>query len=60
MKIIVASITTAKSGELQQALKLAKDASTKERNLLRMQEQSGLADNHNMDITFSVSVPFSQ
>jgi hypothetical protein len=36
------------------ALDTAKEASSKERSLIRMQEQAGLSETHNLDLTFSV------
>ncbi|KAJ8868875.1 hypothetical protein PR048_030416 [Dryococelus australis] len=36
------------------ALDLAKEASAKERSLIRLQEQTGLSESHNMALTFSV------
>ena len=41
-------------GELKPALDKAKEASTKERSLIRLREQAGLSDAHNLDLTFSV------
>ncbi|XP_039276818.1 intraflagellar transport protein 88 homolog [Nilaparvata lugens] len=41
-------------GDHRSALDKAKDASSKERSLIRMQEQTGLSDSHNLDLTFSV------
>jgi hypothetical protein len=38
------------------ALEKAKDASSKEKNLIRFQEHAGLANSHNMDIAFLVRV----
>ena len=32
----------------------AKEASTKERSLIRLREQAGLSESHNLDLTFSV------
>ncbi|CAH0717255.1 unnamed protein product, partial [Brenthis ino] len=39
---------------LSQALAKAQEASTLERQLIRMQEQSNLGDSHNLDLTFAV------
>jgi intraflagellar transport protein 88 len=36
------------------ALDRAKEASSKERSLIRLREQAGLSDSHNLDLTFSV------
>jgi hypothetical protein len=36
------------------ALDTAKEASSKERSLIRMQEQAGLSETHNLDLTFAV------
>lgn len=41
--------------KLHQALAKAQEASTLERQLIRMQEQSNLGDTHNLDLTFAVS-----
>ncbi|KAL3284015.1 hypothetical protein HHI36_018185 [Cryptolaemus montrouzieri] len=41
-------------GDFRRALAKAKEASNKERNLIKIQEQVGLADSHNMDLTFEV------
>ncbi|KAK6645118.1 hypothetical protein RUM43_001394 [Polyplax serrata] len=38
----------------KQALSKAKEASSKERNLIRIQEHSGLSESHNLDLTFLV------
>lgn len=42
-------------GNYSKALTKAKEASNKERNLIRMQEQAGLVEHHNIDLTYSVS-----
>lgn len=41
---------------LLQALAKAQEASTLERQLIRMQEQANLGDSHNLDLTFAVRV----
>jgi len=41
-------------GDYQLGLEKAKDSSNKERSLIRMQEQAGLNDSHNIDLTFLV------
>ena len=41
-------------GDLKIALDRAKEASAKERSLIRLREQAGLSDSHNLDLTFSV------
>jgi len=41
-------------GDFQVGLEKSKDASNKERSLIRMQEQAGLNDSHNIDLTFLV------
>lgn len=43
------------SGDTQLGLEKAKEASYKERSLIRMQEQAGLNDSHNIDLTFLVN-----
>ncbi|XP_022829262.1 intraflagellar transport protein 88 homolog [Spodoptera litura] len=40
--------------DLGQALAKAQEASTMERQLIRMQEQANLGDTHNLDLTFAV------
>lgn len=45
-------------GDIRKALMKAKEASNKERSLIRMQEQAGLGDQHNMDLTYSVLLGF--
>ncbi|XP_067008666.2 intraflagellar transport protein 88 homolog isoform X2 [Anabrus simplex] len=54
MELIEESCLTNSRGEMKAALDKAKEASTKERSLIRMQEQTGLSENHNLDLTFSV------
>ncbi|XP_028036474.1 intraflagellar transport protein 88 homolog isoform X1 [Bombyx mandarina] len=46
--------TTRKEHDLGQALAKAQEASTMERQLIRMQEQANLGDTHNLDLTFAV------
>ncbi len=41
-------------GDVKIALDRAKEASTKERSLIRLREQAGLSDSHNLDLTFTV------
>ena len=41
-------------GEVKLSLDRAKEASTKERSLIRLREQAGLSESHNLDLTFSV------
>ncbi|KAJ8956024.1 hypothetical protein NQ318_006300 [Aromia moschata] len=41
-------------GDNRKGLTKAKEASNKERSLIRMQEQSGLGDHHNIDLTYAV------
>ena len=40
--------------DLKLALDRAKEASTKERSLIRLREQAGLSESHNLDLTFNV------
>ncbi|CAH0385131.1 unnamed protein product [Bemisia tabaci] len=40
--------------DFKTALAKAKEASARERSLIRMQEQAGLSDSHNLDLTFLV------
>ncbi|XP_063379795.1 intraflagellar transport protein 88 homolog [Cydia fagiglandana] len=46
--------TTKTELDLAQALAKAQEASTLERQLIRMQEQANLGDSHNLDLTFAV------
>lgn len=43
---------------LLQSLSKAQEASNHERQLIRLQDQAGISDSHNLDITFSVSILF--
>lgn len=54
MSLIEESCIAAGRGELRQALERAKEASSKERSLIRHREQAGLTDAHNLDLTFAV------
>lgn len=54
MQLIEESCLASNDGDYKKALSKAKEASNKERNLIRMQEQAGLSDHHNMDLTYSV------
>ncbi|CAG0895541.1 unnamed protein product [Cyprideis torosa] len=48
-----AAFATAR-GDVKTALDLAKEASSKERSLIRQREQAGLTEGHNLDLTFTV------
>ena len=48
------STVAASRGDNKTALDRAKEASAKERSLIRLREQAGLSDAHNLDLTFSV------
>lgn len=54
MGLIEESCLAASRGEIRLALDRAKEASSKERSLIRQREQAGLSDGHNLDLTFSV------
>lgn len=54
MELIDESCIAASKCQYRLALDKAKEASTKERSLIRLQEQAGLSDSHNLDLTFSV------
>ncbi|KRT83026.1 Tetratricopeptide repeat-containing protein, partial [Oryctes borbonicus] len=54
MQLIEESCLASNEGNYQKALLKAKEASNKERNLIRIQEQASLSDHHNMDLTYSV------
>lgn len=41
-------------GEFKLGLEKAKEASSKEKSLIRQREQAGLTEAHNLDLTFSV------
>lgn len=56
MQLIEESCIASSEGDYRKGLMKAKEASNKERNLIRMQEQSGLGDHHNMDLTYSVQL----
>lgn len=55
MQCIEQSIVSSCVHKTREGLDKAKDASSKERNLIRLQEQAGLSDSHNLDLTFAVS-----
>ncbi|KAF5281584.1 hypothetical protein FQR65_LT14627 [Abscondita terminalis] len=54
MQLIEESCVANCDGHFRQALDKAKEASNKERNLIRLQQQSGLGDSHNMELTYTV------
>ncbi|XP_042208786.1 intraflagellar transport protein 88 homolog isoform X2 [Homarus americanus] len=54
MGLIEESCMAASRNEIGLALDRAKEASSKERSLIRQREQAGLSDGHNLDLTFSV------
>ncbi|KAI4470504.1 intraflagellar transport protein 88 [Holotrichia oblita] len=53
MQLIEESCSISNDGNYKKALLKAKEASNKERNLIRIQEQAGLSDHHNMDLTYA-------
>lgn len=55
MQLIEESCIAVSEGDARKALAKAKEASNKERSLIRMQEQAGLGDQHNIDLTYAVS-----
>lgn len=55
MELIEEACISNCQGNYRKAVEKAKEASNKERNLIRFQEQAGLGDSHNMDLTYSVS-----
>jgi intraflagellar transport protein 88 len=59
MELIEESCLASSRGEQRLALDKAKEASSKERSLIRMQEQAGLSETHNLDLTFSVIQDFT-
>lgn len=54
MDLIEESCVHSNLGRKKQALEKAKEASSKERSLIRVQEHSGLSEAHNLDLTFLV------
>ncbi|XP_014598045.1 PREDICTED: intraflagellar transport protein 88 homolog isoform X3 [Polistes canadensis] len=54
MELIENSIDAAGSSNMRVALERAREASSRERALIRLQEQAGLSDTHNVDLTFAV------
>uniref|UniRef100_A0A0K8TIU5 Intraflagellar transport protein 88 n=3 Tax=Lygus hesperus TaxID=30085 RepID=A0A0K8TIU5_LYGHE len=51
MELVDSSCIAASNKEYSTALEKAKEASAKEKNLIRLQEQSGMGDTHNMELT---------
>ncbi|XP_066598003.1 intraflagellar transport protein 88 homolog [Prorops nasuta] len=54
MDLIENSVKAAVQNDIKVALERAREASSRERTLIRLQEQSGLSDSHNVDLTFAV------
>lgn len=54
MQLIEESYIARSEGNVRKALAKAKEASNKERSLIRMQENGGFGDQHNIDLTYSV------
>ncbi|XP_016915277.1 intraflagellar transport protein 88 homolog [Apis cerana] len=54
MDLIESSVEAAYENNTRVALERAREASSRERTLIRLQEQAGLSDNHNVDLTFAV------
>ena len=54
MELIESSAQAAFEKNMTVALERAREASARERALIRLQEQAGLSDNHNLDLTFAV------
>lgn len=54
MQLIEESYIASSDGDVRKALSKAKEASNKERSLIRTQEHGGLGDQHNIDLTYSV------
>lgn len=55
MGLIETSAQAVSENNMKIALERAREASSRERALIRLQEQAGLSDNHNIDLTFAVS-----
>lgn len=58
MELIESSVEAAYENNTRVALERAKEASSRQRALIRLQEQAGLSDNHNVDLTFAVKIKF--
>lgn len=58
MDLIESSVEAAYKNNTKVALERAREASSRERTLIRLQEQAGLSDNHNVDLTFAVRIKF--
>lgn len=56
MELIESSAMAESENNMKVALERAREASSRERILIRLQEQTGLSDNHNVDLTFAVRV----
>ncbi|ERL88084.1 hypothetical protein D910_05473 [Dendroctonus ponderosae] len=56
MQLVEESCIAQTAGDSRMALTKAKEASYKERSLIRMQEQNGLGEHHNIDLTYAVSL----
>lgn len=56
MELVDSSCSAASNKEYATALEKAKEASAKEKNLIRLQEQSGMGDTHNLDLTSLVKL----
>lgn len=54
MELIESSVQAARESNMRVALERAREASSRERALIRLQEQAGLSDSHNVDLTFAV------
>ncbi|XP_020293114.1 intraflagellar transport protein 88 homolog [Pseudomyrmex gracilis] len=54
MALIENSAEAVSENNVRIALERAREASSRERALIRLQEQAGLSDNHNIDLTFAV------
>ncbi|XP_043580378.1 intraflagellar transport protein 88 homolog isoform X2 [Bombus pyrosoma] len=54
MELIESSVQASYENNTRVALERAREASSRERALIRLQEQAGLSDNHNVDLTFAV------
>ncbi|XP_076238871.1 intraflagellar transport protein 88-like protein nompB [Calliopsis andreniformis] len=54
MELIESSVRAACENNMRAALERAREASSRERALIRLQEQAGLSDSHNVDLTFAV------
>lgn len=59
MELIESSAIAASENNMKVALERAREASSREKALIRLQEQAGMNDSHNVDLTFAVKIPLN-